>query len=101
MNISIKEKIKGFIIIACVDVIVMLLCISSFVVMNESLNWSKIIYAFVINFIPFILITWGDYMFLYKMKQVMPNHLVLGWILSTIVTIIVVFLFAMFFRYIL
>jgi sensor histidine kinase YesM len=86
-----KQRILKAIHFVGIISILLFLCISAFVVMRKGFDFDTILYAYLINIIPAILITWGDYVFVKKVKSIIPSLPVIGFILEVIATSILIY----------
>src|SRR5574344_582752 len=72
---------------------VMLLYISTSIIMDDGVNWSKIFFSFTINFVLVIFITWFDYICLEKIKMLLPSRPISCFIISILFTSVIVLIF--------
>lgn len=94
---SMKQQIlKAFHFIGIISIL-LFLCISTFVVVRSGFDLRTILSAYLFNIIPVILITWGDYIFVKKIKSILPSHPVIGFIIEVITTGALIYLLILIF----
>lgn len=86
-----QQILKAFHFVGIISIL-LFLCISTFVIMSSGFDLRKILFAYLLNILPVILITWGDYVFVKKVKSIMPSHPVIGFIIEVIVTSALIYL---------
>ena len=88
-----ESKFKDILRIIITISAVMLLCISTFIIMDDGVIWSKIFFSFTINFVLVIFITWFDYICLEKIKMLLPSRPILCFLISILFTSVIVLIF--------